>query len=52
MKELRPSAKKTVVSKKLSPSTATDIHFSQVVGVFHVVYCDDKKEKIAVLNMS
>ena len=26
--------------------------FSQVVGVFHVVYCDDKKKKIAVLNTS
>ena len=26
--------------------------FSQVVGVFHVVYCDDKKKKNAVLNKS
>ena len=26
--------------------------FSQVVGVFHMVYCDDKKKTIVVLNMS
>ena len=43
---------KAVFSKKLLSSTVTDMHFFQVVGVCHVVYCDDKKKKNAVLNMS
>ena len=36
---------KAVFSKKLLSSTVTDMHFFQVVGVCHVVYCDDKKKK-------
>ena len=52
IQELRPNAEKLSPLKSCCLLLRLTCIFSQVVGVFHVVYCYDKKKKIAVLNTS
>ena len=52
IQESRPNAEKLFPLKSCRLLLRLKCIFSHVVGVFHVVYCDDKKKKNAVLNMS
>ena len=52
IQESRPNAEKLFPLKSCRPLLRLKCIFSHVVDVFHVVYCDDKKKKNAVLNMS
>ena len=53
IQELRPNAEKLFPLKSCRLLLRLKCIISHVVGVFHVVYCDDKKKKKnAVLNMS
>ena len=52
IQESRPNAEKLFPLKSCRLLLRLKCIFSHAVCVFHVVYCDDKKKKNAVLNMS